>query len=182
MKAATATRKRDLELTSLHAAGKLPLHSLRIAVLRRWGASIEPGATFYHGFEVRNAKGLKVGTRASIGNDAILDARGGITIGKDVNLSTAVSLWTGQHDWQSPDFAYEKAPITIGDNAWLSTRVIVLPGVTIGEGAVIAAGAVVTKDVEPYTLVGGIPAKVIGTRPAPMAYELPPANRKPWWW
>lgn len=182
VKAAASTRKRDLEMTSLHAAGKLPIHALRIAALRRWGAAVGPGAIFYHGFEVRNAKGLKVGARASIGNDAILDARGGITIGSDVNLSTGVSLWTGQHDWQSPSFAYEKAPIVIGNNAWLSTRVIVLPGVTIGEGAVVAAGAVVTRDVEPYALVGGVPAKKLGERPAPMTYELPEAKVKPWWW
>ena len=182
VKAAAASHKRDLEMTSLHAAAKMPIHRLRIAALRRWGATIGQGAILYHGFEVRNAKGLTIGARASIGNDAILDARGGITIGKDVNFSTGVSLWTGQHDWQSPTFAYEKAPITIGDHVWLSTRVIVLPGVTIGEGAVVAAGAVVTADVEPYTLVGGIPAKKLGERPSPMTYELPEAKVKPWWW
>jgi acetyltransferase-like isoleucine patch superfamily enzyme len=169
-------------MTCLHLAGKLPSHRLRIAALRRWGADIDPSAIFYHGFEVRNAAGLSVGPRVSIGNDAILDARGGITIGSDVNFSTGVSLWTGQHDWQSPTFAYVKAPIVIGDHAWLSTRVTVLPGVTIGEGAVIAAGAVVTKDVAPHTLMGGVPAKPLGTRPGPMSYELPGAQDKPWWW
>ena len=182
LKPAAAMRRRDLEMTSLHVAGKLPSHRLRVAALRRWGASIAEGATFYHGFEVRNASGLRVGKRSSIGNDAILDARGGLTIGSDVNLSTAVQIWTGQHDWESATFAYEKAPVTIGDHAWLSARVIILPGVTIGEGAVVAAGAVVSRDVEPYTLVGGVPAKKLGERPSPMTYERAPAKGKPWWW
>lgn len=182
LKPAAATRKRDLEMASLHAIGKLPIHALRIAALKKWGATIGPGATFYHGFEVRNARGLRVGARASIGNDAILDARGGLDIGSNVNLSTGVQIWTGQHDWQSETFAYEKAPVTICDHVWLSARVIVLPGVTIGAGAVVAAGAVVSHDVDPYTLVGGVPAKKIGDRPSPMAYQLPPARQKPWWW
>jgi acetyltransferase-like isoleucine patch superfamily enzyme len=175
-------RKRDAEMTCLHLVGKLPNHRLRVACLRKWGATIHDSAIFYHGFEVRNADGLTIGARVSVGNDAILDARGGITIGADVNLSTGVALWTGQHDWQSPTFAYVKAPIVIHDHVWLSTRVTVLPGVTIGEGAVIAAGAVVTKDVPPYTLAGGVPAKPIGARPGPMSYQLPQAADKPWWW
>ena len=92
IKPAAAKRRRDLEMTSLLVAGKLPSHRMRIAALRKWGASIGDGATFYHGFEVRNASGLRVGPRSSIGNDAILDARGGLTIGHDVNLSTAVQI------------------------------------------------------------------------------------------
>ena len=174
--------RKDAELTGLHAAGKLPIHRLRVAAVRRWGAQIAEGVTLYHGFEIRNARGLSIGERSSIGNDAILDARGGITIGRDVNFSTAVHIWTGQHDWQSPDFAYVKAPVVIGDRAWISTRVTILPGVTIGEGAVIAAGSVVTKDVEPYALVAGVPAKVVGSRPTNLTYELAPAKAKAWWW
>ena len=177
-----ARRKRDWEMVSLVCAGKLPIHSARVAALRRWGATVSPTATIYHGFEVRNAKGLVIGERASIGNGAILDARGGITIGADANFSTDVHIWTGQHDWKSEAFAYEKAPVTIGDHAWISTRVTILPGVTIGEGAVVAAGAVVSKDVPAYALVGGVPAKVLGHRPSPMTYRLSPSNEKPWWW
>lgn len=169
-------------MASLVFAGKLPIHAARVAALRKWGATISPTATIYHGFEVRNASGLIIGERASIGNGAILDARGGIMIGADVNFSTDVHIWTGQHDWQSESFAYEKAPVVIGDHAWISTRVTILPGVTIGEGAVVAAGAVVSKDIEPYTLAGGVPAKVLGQRPSPMTYKLSPAKDKPWWW
>lgn len=175
-------RRGDLEMSTLVIAGKLPLHAARIAVLRAWGATVHPEATVYHGFEVRRAARLTIGARSSIGNGAILDARGGLTIGDDVNFSTDVHIWTAQHEWASPTFAYVSAPVAIGDRAWISTRVTILPGVTIGEGAVVAAGAVVTKDVEPYALVGGVPAKPITTRPRDLTYRLPPRAKKTWWW
>lgn len=171
-----------LEMVSIHWIGKLPVHKLRVLALRAWGASIAPGVTIYHGIEVRNARGLVIGRNSSIGNDSILDARAGLIIGSNVNLSTGVHIWTGQHDWASPDFAYVSAPVTIGDRAWLSDRTAVLPGVNIGEGAVLAAGAVASKDVGAYELAGGVPAKPIGRRPDDLSYELPPARKKLWWW
>ncbi|QEE62508.1 acyltransferase [Salinibacterium sp. dk2585] len=169
-------------MSSLVLAGKLPSHRLRVAAIRAWGGSVHPDATIYHGFEIRGAAHLTVGARSSIGNGAILDARAGITIGNDVNLSTGVHIWTGQHDPQSEDFAYESAPVVIHDRAWLSTRVTVLPGVTIGEGAIVAAGAVVAHDVEAFTMVGGVPAKPIGSRRRGLRYRLPVSRLKPWWW
>lgn len=169
-------------MASLLVVGALPVHALRVGVLRAWGAKVHSEATVYHGFEVRAASRLRIGPRSSIGNGAILDARGGITIGADVNFSTDVHIWTGQHDWRSPRFAYQSTPVVIDDRAWISTRVTILPGVHIGEGAVVAAGAVVTGDVAPYTLVGGVPAVRIADRPRDLTYRLPPRRRKPWWW
>jgi acetyltransferase-like isoleucine patch superfamily enzyme len=125
---------------------------------------------------------LVIGRNSSIGNDAILDARGSITIGDNVNLSTGVHIWTGQHDWASAEFRYVKAPVTIGDRVWLSDRTTILPGVTIGEAAVLAAGAVASKDVGAFDLAGGVPAKRIGKRPEDLTYDLPPARKKLWWW
>ena len=169
-------------MSSIALAGRQPIHAVRLAALRGWGAEVSPTATIYHGLEVRNAAGLHIGERSIIGDGAALDARGELWIGNDVNLSTAVQIWTGQHDWESPTFAYVKAPVTIEDHCWISARATILPGVTVGEGAVVAAGAVVTADVAPYTLVGGVAARPLALRPRPMRYRLPGRRAKTWWW
>jgi maltose O-acetyltransferase len=72
----------------------------------------------------------------------------------------------------SPDFAGRTAPVVIEDFAWLGSRAMVLPGVTVGKGAVVAAGAVVTRDVPPYAIVGGVPARVIGERERGLDYAF----------
>lgn len=182
MKKWIVSRLTDVELVSLHVAGKLPIHALRLWALSAFGAVLAPGVTIYHGFEVRCARRLRVGARTTVGNDAILDARGGLYVGSDVNLSTGVQIWTGQHSWFDPHFSYESAPVVIEDRAWLSARVTVLPGVTVGEGAVVAAGAVVTSDVPAMALVGGVPAKVIGHREQAPQFRLNGPDRKAWWW
>ena len=93
-------------------------------------------------------------------------------------------MWTDQHDYNDPDFKLKngkRGPIRIGDRAWIGPNVIILHSVTIGEGAVVAAGAVVTKDVPPYTLVGGVPAKVIGERNRRLRYEFKGNNYTPFY-
>jgi acetyltransferase-like isoleucine patch superfamily enzyme len=128
----------------------------------------------YNKAEFRAPHKLKIGKGSIIGNGAILDARrGGITIGENVNLSTGVWLWTGQHDHNDPYFRSiegRRGPIVIKDRAWIGPRVTILHSVTIGEGAVVAAGAVVTKDVEPFSLNAGIPSKKIGERTHDLRY------------
>ena len=90
----------------------------------------------------------------------------------NVNISSDVVLMTADHDIQSPSFEARQGPITIGSRAWLATRSMVLRGVDVGEGAVVAGGAVVIRDVAPFTLVGGVPAKVLGERTRELTYEL----------
>lgn len=175
------SRLGNVEMVTLAAGSFLPIHALRVALVRAWGARIHATTTLYHGFQIRSARQLRIDARSSIGDGAILDGRGGLTIGRDVNLSTQVHIWTAQHDWNAPDFDYVSAPVSVGDSVWLSARVTVLPGVTIGEGAVVAAGAVVTNDLEPWGLYGGVPARRLGDR-SPKSYELPPARAKAWWW
>lgn len=147
--------------------GKIPSQHIRKIIYRfAFGVNLDKKVVIYGGVEMREPYKLSIGVGTVIGNDAILDARNGIQIGKSVNLSTGVWLWTEQHDYQSQTFALDnkKKGIVIGDRAWLGPRVIVLPDVVIGEGAVVAAGAVVTGDLEPYSLYGGIPAKKIKDR------------------
>lgn len=171
-----------VELVGLRLISNVPSHWLRVAVLRAFGARISGSATLYHGFEVRSARRLLIGDRCSVGDGAKLDARGGLTLGSDVNLSSDVQIWTAQHDWRAPGFDFVASPVVIGDRVWLGPRVIVLPGSTVGEGAVVAAGAVVKGDVEPFTLVGGVPARKLGDRPRDLTYRLPTRRQKTLWW
>jgi acetyltransferase-like isoleucine patch superfamily enzyme len=101
-----------------------------------------------------------------------MDARGGLKIGSHCNISAEAAIWTAEHDIQSPEFAMTQAPVVIGDRAWICFRATVLPGVNIGEGSVVAAGAVVTRDVPPFSLAGGVPARVVGKRAGNLIYQL----------
>lgn len=157
---------------ALALAAYIPSNRMRRLVLRCCGVRIEKNVLVYHGFEFRSPWRCQIGRNTVIGYNAILDARGGLKIGRNVNLSSEVAIWTAQHDFRTPDFEYQTAPVVIEDRAWISFRSTILPGVTVGEGAVVAAGAVVTKDVPPYTLVGGVPAKPIETRSKELRYEL----------
>jgi len=157
--------KTGLLYLSIKLLGTFPSQWFRKVVLRLLGAQIDPSVVLYGGFEIRSPRRLTIGANSCIGHRATLDARGGLTIGANVNLSSEVMIWTAQHDYRDPMFGTNVEPVAIGDYAWLGPRCIILPGVTVGEGAVVAAGAVVTKDVEPYTVVGGVPAQKIADRP-----------------
>ena len=95
----------------------------------------------------------------------MFDSRGGlIRLGNNIDIAPEVNIWTLEHDPQDSDFSTKGGPVTIGDFVWIGNRAIILPNVIIGEGAVVASGAVVTKDVDPWTIMGGVPAKKIGNR------------------
>lgn len=117
---------------------------------------------------------LRIGSDSHVNRLCTLDARGWLSIGNSVSISHGVMLMTGGHDYNSPSFDVKYAPIEIGDYVWIGCGAIVLQGVKIGRGAVIAAGAVVTKDVPPLAIVGGIPAKVVSTRKGNMNYKCKP--------
>lgn len=157
---------------SLKLLAQFPSQVLRKLLLKRlFGSDIAPSAVLYGGFEIRSPRKLKIGANSCIGHWATLDARGGVTIGKNVNLSSEVMIWTAQHDYRDPMFGTVFKPVTIGDYVWLGPRCIILPGITVGEGSVVAAGAVVTKNIEPYAVVGGVPAKKIADRPKGLNYN-----------
>jgi len=160
----------------------VPSRVFRIVLLRAWGAEVSWRVALHHGLQVRAARRLKVGRDVFIAEGVVLDARGGLEIGPHTSVNTGVQMWTAQHDWRSPDFDYVAAPVRIGHHCWISARAILLPGVTVGDGAVVAAGAVVTKDVPPWTLVGGNPARVLRERPQDLDYEIDAVKQKPWWW
>ena len=161
-----------LRLT-LALTGYIPSHTIRNLLYKKvFFMDISEDVVIYYGAEIRAPWNIKIGKGTIIGDKAILDGRNGLTIGENVNFSTGVWVWTEQHDVNSPVFADEGAPVIIENRAWISCRCVVLPGVTIKEGSVIAAGAVVTKDTEPFSINGGIPAKKIGERNKNLEYEF----------
>jgi maltose O-acetyltransferase len=122
-------------------------------------------------------QGIRIGRRTVINHQCHLDGRGWLSIGDDVDISSGVWILTDAHDMNDPLFRETLAPVKIGNHVWIGSRATILPGVTVGEGAVVAAGAVVNRDVEPYTVVGGVPARQIGTRevrPAPRSQVYKP--------
>lgn len=136
---------------------------------RRWmlniykDVAISKGVPIYHGCQYwRGPMEIKEGV--NLGFSCQLDARRGLYIGRNACLASGVWIWTLHHDYNATNFDAVGGAVYIGDYAWLCSRCTILPNIRIGEGAVIASGAVVTKDVEPWTVVGGVPAKVIGYR------------------
>ena len=115
---------------------------------------------------------LTIGECSSVGDHCYIDIRGPIIIGNNVNVSSQVMIFTVDHDPQDSGFRGRCKPVVIEEYVWLSTRSIILPGVTVGKGAVVAAGAVVTKDVTPFTIMGGVPAKKIGDRNKNLDYQV----------
>ncbi len=109
---------------------------------------------------------LEMGSQVAIGEHSVLRASGGLRIGSRVLVAANVILTTRGHPLALPRWGRtEDGPITIGDDVWIGAGAIVLPNVTIGRGAVIAAGAVVTSDVPEFTVAGGIPARTIAEVP-----------------
>lgn len=113
---------------------------------------------------------IKVGSNTHVDQFCVLYGQGGLTIGSDCAIAAGVIIYTQTNQYAHDETAkileqpvmYQK--VTIGDDVWIGARAVILPGVVIGDHAVIAAGAVVREDVSPWSIVGGVPAKVIGRR------------------
>jgi len=167
----------DLRLRLLTDLGYFPSHGVRGFFYRRAGLVMDSSSSIHWRAEFYAPERIRIGRNCTIGDSVFLDGRSGLTIGDSVNFGSHVTIYTRQHDVDSPDFAEIGAPVSVGDHAWVSSHSIILPGVTIGEGAVVAAGAVVTRDVAPFTLVGGNPARYIRDRERELTYKLGYAKR-----
>ena len=166
----------------LYWIAQIPSHVVRMFYYRRvFKIRIGRNVVIYKGCEIRCPERLVIGDNSIIGDDAVLDAREGLTIGKNVNLSSGVSIWTCQHDYRDPYFACTPehcGPVVVEDRVWLGPRTTVLHDVTLGTGSVVAAGAVVTKSVAAYEVVSGVPARRIADRPQDLKYEFDGSHRR----
>ncbi len=150
----------------------IPCHPFRRLACKSVCHNFDFSSSIFRSVILRSPYRITIGKNCNINRWSLLDARGGIQIGDNVDIAQEVNIWTAQHDYNSPDYKTVCKPVVINDYAWISTRATILPGVTIGRGAVVACGAVVTKDVPPLTIVGGVPARIIGKREDNMKYKL----------
>ncbi|WWA31573.1 acyltransferase [Shouchella rhizosphaerae] len=149
----------------------VPIQFLRKTMYKLVGMKIGRDTTILRPVYLYNPYSIKIDNNCAINDHVVLDGRGGLEIEEKVNISPYVKIYTAEHDLNSPEFEYTSKKVIIKKYAWISTGSIIMPGVTIGEGAVIAGGAVVTKDVDDYTIVGGIPAVKIGERSRNLNYN-----------
>lgn len=156
----------DLKVACLWCLGYIPSHIIRREIFELAGVKIGEGSTIHIGARFYQPKNISIGEDTIIGDHATLDGRAKLTIGDHVDIASEVMIFNGEHDIHSETFEPVTAPVLIGDHVFIGPRAIILPGVTIGWGAVIAAGAVVTKDVPDSTIVAGVPAQPIGHRRA----------------
>jgi maltose O-acetyltransferase len=156
----------------------VPIHFFRLLVLNLCGIKMGKNCGILMGCEFRNPRQIKLGNNCIINKKVLLDGRGGLlTIGNNVDVAQEVVIWTLGHDVHD-DFHRDKgAPVVIEDYVWIGHRAIIMPGVTLGRGAVVAAGAVVTKSVPPMAIVGGVPAQIIGQRKSALSYTK---FHRPW--
>ena len=156
--------------------GYIPLHFVRKVLYKYvFKMDIDIKAVIYYGLEARCPWNVKIGKGSIIGDKVIFDARCGIEIGENVNISTGAWIWTLQHDINSKTFTSEGmgGKVTVGNRAWISSRTTILPGCNIAEGVVVAAGAVVTKPIiDEFSIWGGVPAKKLGDRNKELSYTF----------
>lgn len=134
-----------------------------------FGAKIGRRVIFYPGVWIFTGRNLKVGDDVDFAKDVLITTDGGITIGDRVLIGYRTQILSGNHSVPpKPHRIFEaghtKAPVKVGDDVWIGANSIILPGVEVGEGAIIAAGSVVTKNVPAFSYVAGIPARVIKGR------------------
>jgi acetyltransferase-like isoleucine patch superfamily enzyme len=150
----------------------IPSHTIRLyfyrLVLR---AKIGPGTRIFMRAWFDCPGGFSIGSNSVVNQRCRLDSRGGLVIGSNVSIAAEVCILTASHDMQSKDFTGLSAQTSIEDHVFIGTRAMILPGVILGKGSVVAAGAVVTKDVAPYSIVAGVPARSIKQRSIILDYE-----------
>jgi len=154
----------ESEVYWLHLIGCVPCHCFRRFCYRLARIKIGKGSTIHTKTRFYNPRNIIIGEDTIVGEGAVLDGRARLIIGSHVDIASEVMIYNSQHDIENENFTAVDKPVVIEDYVFIGPRAIILPGVTIGKGAIVAAGAVVTKDVPPYAIVGGVPAKIIGER------------------
>lgn len=151
----------------------VPFHFVRQLYLMPMLKKLGHHTEICRNVDIRSPRRISIGSHTTINKNVVLDGRGGqLVIGDNVDIAQDSRIWTLQHDYNSPQYEAIGADTIIEDYAWIASGVTILPGIKIGKGAVVGTCSVVTKDVAPYTIVAGIPAKKIGVRNTNLSYRL----------
>jgi putative colanic acid biosynthesis acetyltransferase WcaF len=151
----------------------IPAHWLRLGFLKLFNRHIHRSAVILMHVRILNFWKIKIAERVVINQYCLLDCRKyPISIGKDSDIGPYTRIWTLEHDPDSPSHGLKGGEVIIEDHVWAASAVTILPGVRIGRGAVLASSCLVSKDVKPLEIIGGIPGKVIGQRKNELSYSL----------
>lgn len=141
-----------------------PFHAWRAFLLRCFGSTLGPNVHIYPKATIWAPWNLTCSDGATIADEAIIYNPERITLGSHAIVSQQAYLCGATHDYEDPNFPLIAFPISIGDYAWICARASVQPGVSVGEGAVLALGAIATQNLQPWTVYGGVPARKIKMR------------------
>lgn len=165
--------KQFLTYTTNHVVSRIVLSRIRLHWYRKvMQFEIGNQTSILTDFKVSQPLNITIGHNTVINNSCRFDNRFRITIGNNTSISYGTMILTKGHDIDSTDFRTWGAPVTIEDFVWICTQAIILPGVTIGKGAVVLTGSVVTQNIPPFHVVGGNPARFIRERPQDLHYQL----------
>lgn len=156
----------------------IPFHAIRNIYLGSILGAYSKDSRISRNVDIRSPKRISIGKHTSINKNVVLDGRGGfLRIGDNVDIAQDSKIWTLQHDYNSPYYEAKGGNTCIEDYVWIASGATILPGITVGKGSVIATGAIVTRNVEPYSIMAGIPAKKIGERNRDLRYKC---GKKRW--
>ena len=151
-------------LMILRFVGYIPIHFIRKTFYIISGIKMPFDSTIHIGANFFQPSGITIGHDTIIGDHCFLDGRARLSIGSHVGIASQVLIYNDEHDLSSPNYSNSFGPVEIGDYVFIGPRAIILPNIKIGKGAVVAAGAVVTKDIPDFEIWGGVPAKKINDR------------------
>ena len=150
---------------------KVPIWTIRKTWYRLIGLSIKKNSNIDMNSYFIAPRHISIGANTHINQSCFLDGRGELTIKDNVSISHYVKICTGGHSINSPLFEGSHGPIIIENYVWVGIGAIILKNVKLGEGCIVAAGSVVTKNVPPYRIVAGSPAQIIGERKQGLNYH-----------